>query len=425
MKKVIFLTVIVLSIIFDSTVCNAVNLKDYNLSESDISGLSEKDFLGLTQEQMLEDYEYYWKTVNENCPLISLSERQNRISESYETYKQKLLNSESNLEQMECIVKLSDCLSGHPSYMPSISDLKKVYGKYIDVRKTWYDKLLDPLSEKNNNLYKFFKEKNLNPIEDTKNVDHGDKLIDENVETKIIEDGNIAYMKIRSFGNQFINQDTEKQIFNFYSDIKDFKNLIIDITGNSGGDTNYLVDYIFPILCDKLVIKDYFLLKMGDENKSFIKEAFGKDNISILPISELPEFKALNALDKNEMTHFLPIEWTIVPKKRVNFHGKIWLLVDEKVFSTSEGLASACKENGCAVLVGKRTGGDGVGIDPALLVLPNSKIVFRYSMMYGLNADGSCNAEAGTEPDIISKEGESPLDTCLNEINSATLSLKN
>lgn len=164
---------------------------------------------------------------------------------------------------------------------------------------------------------------------------------------------------------------------------------------------------------------------MGNENKSFIKEAFSKDNISILPISELPEFKALNALDKNEMTHFLPIEWTIVPKKRVDFHGKIWLLVDEKVFSTSEGLASACKENGCAVLVGKRTGGDGVGIDPALLVLPNSKIVFRYSMMYGLNADGSCNAEAGTEPDIISKEGESPLDTCLNEISSANLSQKN
>ena len=55
------------------------------------------------------------------------------------------------------------------------------------------------------------------------------------------------------------------------------------------------------------------------------------------------------------------------------------------------------KHSGFATLVGRKTGGDGIGTDPVYIILPNSE-------------------EAGTKPDIISPEGESPLDTCLEEI---------
>jgi hypothetical protein len=50
------------------------------------------------------------------------------------------------------------------------------------------------------------------------------------------------------------------------------------------------------------------------------------------------------------------------------------------------------------------------------MVLPNSKLVFRYLLEYGLNPDGSSNAEVGTKRDTVSPEGESPFETCLKQI---------
>lgn len=74
--------------------------------------------------------------------------------------------------------------------------------------------------------------------------------------------------------------------------------------------------------------------------------------------------------------------------------------MDGAVFSASEGLAAFAKSTGFATVVGERTGGDGLGIEPILAVLPNSKVVFSFSLEMGLVADGSCNEEVKTVPDI-------------------------
>ena len=48
---------------------------------------------------------------------------------------------------------------------------------------------------------------------------------------------------------------------------------------------------------------------------------------------------------------------------------KIFLLVDESVYSASETFAMFCKENELATLIGETTGGDGCGYDPLLFNL--------------------------------------------------------
>ncbi|MNC71025.1 hypothetical protein D3C75_1218980 [compost metagenome] len=63
-------------------------------------------------------------------------------------------------------------------------------------------------------------------------------------------------------------------------------------------------------------------------------------------------------------------------------------------------MAVFAKSSGFATVVGERTGGDGLGIEPILAVLPNSKVVFSFSLEMGLVADGSCNEEVKTTPDI-------------------------
>ena len=60
------------------------------------------------------------------------------------------------------------------------------------------------------------------------------------------------------------------------------------------------------------------------------------------------------------------------------------------------------------------TGGDGIGaLDPIFLRLPNSGFLVQFTMMFGLNADGSSSEEAGTTPDVRSPAGEPPLITAL------------
>ena len=54
-----------------------------------------------------------------------------------------------------------------------------------------------------------------------------------------------------------------------------------------------------------------------------------------------------------------------------------------------------------AILVGERTGGDGIGTDPMLIDLPNTGYVLRFSKELGITEQGSINELDQTEPDIF------------------------
>ncbi|MFQ7853800.1 MAG: S41 family peptidase [Flavonifractor plautii] len=89
------------------------------------------------------------------------------------------------------------------------------------------------------------------------------------------------------------------------------------------------------------------------------------------------------------------------------------MLVDESVYSASESFVLFCQQTGFATLVGRTTGGDGIGaMDPVYLQLPNSGILIQYTVPFGLNPDGSSNEEMGTTP-ICLPGGGTPLITAL------------
>ena len=91
------------------------------------------------------------------------------------------------------------------------------------------------------------------------------------------------------------------------------------------------------------------------------------------------------------------------------------------LFQSVVGLIFVFASDKFAKLMGEQTGGDGIGsLDPVFLQLPNSGILVQYTMMYGLNPDGSSSEEAGTTPDILSDGSEDPLVTALREIEKAS-----
>lgn len=85
----------------------------------------------------------------------------------------------------------------------------------------------------------------------------------------------------------------------------------------------------------------------------------------------------------------------------IGFGGKIYLLVDNDVYSSAETLAIFAKYTQFATLVGTPTRGDGVGTDPMITILPNTHFAVRYAKQLGLAPDGTINAIVGTQPDIL------------------------
>lgn len=220
--------------------------------------------------------------------------------------------------------------------------------------------------------------------------------------TEILEEGRIAYVKIPSLSSSYVEKDREG-LRSFFTEIKDYSTLIIDIRGNGGGSTRYWTENILPPLAQMpLSTKNYLLFRDSDYIKPFIKhKLFLSYYTELKPLTQL-RFSASNAgfYFEDNKGSYLELGYNIKPNKPVGFKGRILLLVDDYVYSSAEAFAAFAKATGWATLIGTRTGGDGIGFDPVPVVLPNSGLIVRFPADMGLNPDGSINEEVATQPDI-------------------------
>lgn len=145
-----------------------------------------------------------------------------------------------------------------------------------------------------------------------------------------------------------------------------------------------------------MIYTSYPVIKDGPINRHFYSEFFDEAKL-------LKKTKSLERIPDELIKEKFYVKTerdTISPNNQINFKGEIFLLVNEKVFSSSEGFAQFCKTTEWAVIAGERTGGDGIGSDPALIILPESGILMGFPSLVGLNHDGSLNSEEKTTPDI-------------------------
>jgi len=218
-----------------------------------------------------------------------------------------------------------------------------------------------------------------------------------NYSDTLLQNGEIAIMKIQSFNYQRIEKDKEK-IFSFFKKIENCKYLIIDIQENSGGSVKYWKENIVERLINNTVVYTSIpVIKDGPVNRYFYESFFAKALLlnKTEVLQKIPD-ELLND------AHYIKYEKdTILPHAPVNFNGQIFLLVSKKVFSSAEGFAQFCKTTRWATVAGERTGGDGIGSDPALIILPESGILMSFPSLVGLNHNGSLNSEEKTIPDIV------------------------
>lgn len=351
--------------------------------------------LALTMEQKLQDFDYLYTILKENYPFFWVNQRVNGVDwlAKKDDYIQQIKETRTDGEFGNVLnAMLYDLHNGHTQLLVTrdYENYIKTYESLGSVYKPWVEALLKPTSQRR---YNYTPSKQTDTPSSPVNTPGPRRY-----RSDTIIPGKVAYLKVSSF-NKFSVESDREGILNFLNTIKDYPILIVDIRQNGGGSDAYWRQNIVAPLVEKDVTAEFYnLYRGGNYSEAFIKsrgiqpqkiETIGQQLLNTFP----PE-------TKREFKYATKINVTIKPSNYVGFKGKIYLLVDKRVFSSSESFAAFCKASRWATLVGERTGGDGMGTDPLLVSLPNSGYIVRFSWVMGVSPDGTCNEEKKTEPDI-------------------------
>ncbi|WP_019213483.1 S41 family peptidase [Fenollaria massiliensis] len=387
-----------------------INTKTNDIRTINLKDLEYKEF-NLSKEDYIEDFNFAYNTLKEHYPFFEVNKILYGIDwlnnkEKYEAYIADSKDDADFFTRMTYV--LAELHNGHTHLMPEDFAMH-MYMTYYPMPKNSWRHDIAKMYEKDNVRRRY----NINNetvkkyvAENMKSDDEVNKTYSKNLMTKNIIKDKLAYIRISSLiGMEYINQDKDI-VINYLNEIKDYPFLIIDIRGNGGGDSRYWQNFLLPKIIDKKYeTKDYLFIKSGELYKKIFEQMhFNKDVKTFLDNSSFSSDVKDILKDFDGYSDGGSI---IEPSDdSINFKGKIYLLVDNGVYSSAEMLASFCKETKLATLVGSRTAGDGIGVDPVQVDLPNTAFVMRFSNVMGVTESGSINELDQTVPDIIVQESE-------------------
>ena len=350
----------------------------------------------LTMEQKLEDFEYLYDFIADNSPFLKVNERVNGVNwlGEKEKFKSKIEEADTDEMFISEIGRIIRKLNNPHTYVFGDMDFLYLYSfysdeEYKDMYKPWFDTISD---EKVLKRYEFDEEK----LEGIQGEDSPGSDV-AYCKTDIIIPNKVAYLKIEQMRHERIEKDGAI-IREFLGEIKDYDKLIIDIRNNPGGSDLYWKENIAePLINKKITVENYGFIR-GDYGKSFYEHT----GTEIFPVTDLDKNILNNFPDEIEtdFKYYLKLQKTIEPVDPIGFDGKIYLIVNNKVYSAAESFASFCKDSDFATLVGGTTGKDGIGTNPLVFSLPNSGLIINFNGILGLNGDGTINAEVGIIPDV-------------------------
>ncbi|ELC8380514.1 S41 family peptidase [Clostridium perfringens] len=360
----------------------------------------------LTEEQRIEDFNYLYKTIEENYPFLETNKRLNNVDwlSKKEEYLKRVKNTKSDIEFLMTLNSiLSELNNGHTHMITNSSqfrDFREIYS----MNKGWQKKVQLPVLNNKKALARYNIDKNEKV--QVLNQEKNEKTEGiRNASTKDIVEGKIGYIYIPQMISYYNMGNDIELIDEYLNNIKEYQALIIDIRGNGGGDSYYWISYLVPKLIDKVYENTtYSFWKDGEIINNYLKKSKVKYSTGFGEVKDLDTIKLVNlpVEVKENFKYYSKNTMEISPSEdSINFKGNIYLLVDKLVYSSSEAFASFAKQTGFATLIGERTGGDGIGSDPLLHMLPNSGYIFRFSKDMGATADGTSSEEFKTEPDYL------------------------
>lgn len=406
----LIILLLLVSIFSYNNYINYINTRTNDIRTVKLKDLDHKDFI-LNRKDYIEDFNFAYDVLKNHYPFFEVNKKLYGVDwlnnkEKYEAYIAESKNDADFFSRMNEV--LSELNNLHTQLVPSYMGLEYYISYYSNPKCTWRHDIAK-IYEKDDvrRRYNINNEAIENVINQyIKSDDEVNKTYSKNLMTENIIKDKLAYIRISSLiGMEYINQDRDI-VINYLNEIKDYPYLIIDIRGNGGGDSRYWAYFLLPNIIDKKYeTKNYLLIKSGELNKKIFEQFnFNKDVKTFLDKSSFS--RDVKDILK-DFDGYLAFDSIIEPSEdSIHYKGKIYLLVDNGVYSSAEMLASFFKETKLATLVGSRTAGDGIGFDPMQVALPNTAFVLRFSNNMGVTESGSINELDQTMPDIIVQESE-------------------
>ena len=393
--------IVIIVIILAERVYNARDEFHVEAEDASYYGFIEAN---LTTKEKLKDFEYLYSVLEENYPFFEVNKRQHGVDwlGNKKKYKRLIRNTKNDAEfyvAMDRILK--DLHNGHVNIFNGRNYryfYKNYYLGFLEAdtlkRLAWYDAFSNPYVK---NRYDFdASEESIEEIE---------IFNENNLKTKILIEDELAYMKIYKMNGLDGARKDYPIIKEFFKEVEDYKKLIIDIRGNGGGNNIYWKN-IMELLIDKPLSMTYYSFFKGGHRDLHldpykVRYLTTIENLDEKVLEKFPE-EVKTDFDYYKISRINVNPWGVShnPNDYVDFKGKIYLLVDRGVFSSSEIFSAFAKDTGFATLVGEPTGGDSVSEGIPIIHLPVSKFVIRYSRELRINADGTINMETKTTPHI-------------------------
>ena len=383
--------------------------------------IHELQKLDLSQKEKDEDYEFFWGFIKEGFPFTEVLERNGvDLEKIKEEWQPKLKDIETKSQYLTFYGELcAEITQNKP-----VGHLYPIdYQYYNKMYKTYYPCVNKDGTE--NELIKDFY--SAQPSGAWVRTIWNDVQRIEGITTYIVEEGKIACLRIDSFS--ITDQEKRKKFLNdvkvFLEKTKDHKHLIIDITRNGGGDRYFWMYITGLLLKDNAAFYRYGLYTENKYTKELLEYIFKIGNIEIINKDKIPNVKNTNTAHKNGCKIRETIKKIDGITNSID-ERKIWLLVSSKSHSAADQFAGFCRQTGFATVVGENTAGAGMSvIGPLPIPLPKSGALILFDSTYALNTEGMSNTEFGTAPDIHVKDGQVPMQACMEAIREYDAKEKN
>lgn len=344
---------------------------------------------GFTSQEKIKEFKTLCSFLEENYPFFQVNKRVNNIDwmENKGKYKRILRNTEGDGEYLVALNNILGDLNDRNTFILTGDEFKLYYKYYYpDKREILH-------YERSVGRYMFDGDFSNIGVDLKEYPMFYDGPV---LETKILVEDELAYMKIDTMSNYRIEEDYPV-IKSFLQEVETYDKLIIDIRGNAGGSDEYWKKIVELLVNEGHSAEYYSFFKQKAKTDQDPFKVSGLTSISLLDDEILEKFP-----DEIRSFRFYKVnKIDIEPNKEVNFQGKIYLIVDEEVYGSAEKFAAFAKDTGFATLVGETTAGGMTFEEIPLKNMSYGGFILSYSREMVLNSDGTINMETGTTPHIL------------------------